>query len=256
MRSKVLLLIAGLVLVVSLVMVGCNEVSTGSAGAQGSQVLLASNNSQQTGIWVSGTGKVMGAPDVAILRLGVEAQEKTVSEAQSKAAEAMSDIVASLKANGVADKDIQTQWYTISIVTKWDKDTEEQIVIGYKVTNMVTAKLRDISKAGTVIDAVALAGGDLTRVEGISFTIDDPTSYFTQARQEAMEDAEAKAQQMADLAGVGLGKAFYMSESGGYIPQPYPARDYYSSAEGSATTPISGGELEITLTVQVAYAID
>jgi len=259
MKSKVLLLIAGLVLVVSLVMVGCNEVSTGSAGAQGEQASLAYayNDSQQTGIWVSGTGEVTGAPDVAILTLGVEAQEETVSEAQSEAAEAMSDIVASLKANGVADKDIQTQWYTISIVTKWDKDTEEQIVVGYKVTNMVTAKLRDINKAGTVIDAVALAGGDLTRVEGISFTIDDPTSYFTQARQEAMEDAEAKAQQMADLAGVGLGKAFYMSESGGYIPQTYPVRDYYSGFEESAaTTPISAGELEITLTVQVAYAID
>ena len=256
MRNKLLLLMAGLVLVVSLVLVGCNEVGTGSAGAQGSQALLASSNSQQTGIWVSGTGKVTGAPDVAILTLGVEAQEKTVSEAQSNAAKAMSDIVAALKANGVADKDIQTQWYTISIVTKWDKDTEEQIVVGYKVTNMVTAKLRDISKAGTVIDAVAQAGGDLTRVQGISFTIDDPTSYFNQARQEAMQDAAAKAQQMADLAGVGLGKAFYISESGGYIPQPYPVRDYYSAAEGSAVTPISPGELEITLTVQVAYAID
>ncbi|MBM3157850.1 MAG: DUF541 domain-containing protein [Chloroflexi bacterium] len=256
MKSKVLLLIAGLVLAVSLVLVGCGESNTSTAGAQGSQVLLASGNSQQTGIWVSGTGKVMGAPDVAILTLGVEAQEKTVSEAQSKAAKAMSDIVAALKANGVADKDIQTQWYTISVVTKWDKDTEEQIVVGYRVTNMVTAKLRDINKAGTIIDAVALAGGDLTRVEGISFTIDDPTSYFNQARQEAMEDAEAKAQQMADLAGVGLGKAFYISESGGYIPQPYPVKDYYSFAEGSGSTPISAGELEITLTVQVAYAID
>jgi hypothetical protein len=258
MKSKVLLLIAGLVLVISLLLVGCNEVSTGSAGAQGEQASLAYvyNNSQQTGIWVSGTGEVMVAPDVAILTLGVEAQEETVSEAQSKAAGAMSDIVASLKANGVADKDIQTQWYTISIVTKWDKDTEEQIVVGYRVNNMVTAKLRDINKAGAIIDAVAQAGGDLTRVQGISFTIDDPTSYFNQARQEAMEDAKAKAQQMADLAGVGLGKAFYISESGGYIPQPYPVRDYYSAAEDSATTPISAGELEITLTVQVAYAID
>jgi uncharacterized protein YggE len=257
-RSKLLLLIAGLVLVVSLILVGCDEASSGTVGAQGEQASLAYvyNDSQQTGIWVSGTGEVMGTPDVAILMLGVEAQEATVSEAQSKAAEAMSNIVAALKANGVADKDIQTQWYTISIVTRWDKDAEEQIVIGYKVTNIVTAKLRDINKAGTVIDAVAQAGGDLTRVQGISFTIDDTTAYLNQARQEAMEDAQAKAHQMADLAGVGLGKVFYISESSSYIPQTYPVRDYYSSAEGSAVTPISPGELEITLTVQVAYAID
>jgi uncharacterized protein YggE len=256
MKSKVFMLIAGLVMVISLALVGFATASPDPSGER-EQTSLAytCDNSQPTGIWVSGTGKVMAAPDVAILRLGVEAQEKTVSEAQSKAARAMSDIVAVLKANGVADKDIQTQWFTISIITKWDKDTEQQIVIGYKVSNTVTARLRDITKAGVIIDAVALAGGDLTRIEGIGFTIDDPTPYYNQARQKAMQDAQAKAKQMADLAGIGLGKAFYISESGGYIPQPYPVRDYYS-AEGSATTPISPGELEITLTVQVAYAIN
>lgn len=245
--KKGLLLIIGLVLVVALLLAGCEaEESKGSTGGQvytlpqDVRALLVSDGSQQTGISVSGTGTVTAVPDVAILSLGVEAQATTVTQAQRQAATAMNDIVAALKSNGVADKDIQTQWYNISPVTKWVEDTNEQITIGYKVSNMVTAKIRDISKAGTIIDAVAEAGGDLTRIEGISFTVDDPTSYNDAARGEAMLDAKAKAEQMADLAGVELGKPIYISESGGYIPTSYPVRSYAEGA--SVTTPISPGD--------------
>jgi uncharacterized protein len=241
--KKGLLLVIGLVLVISLLLIGCETQETTGA-----------NGSQQTGVWVSGTGKVTAVPDVAILSLGVEAQEKTVKEAQSEAAAAMTAVVAALKTNGVADKDIQTQWYNISPVMKWVEDTNEQITIGYKVSNMVTAKIRDISKAGTIIDAVAEAGGNLTRINSISFTVDDPTAYYNQAREKAMQDANAKAEQMATLAGITLGKPTYISESGGYIPTPYYLKDYAEG--GSASTPISPGELDITLTVQVGYAIE
>ena len=69
-----------------------------------------------------------------------------------------------------------------------------------------------------------------------------------------MQDAKAKAEQMASLAGITLGKPTYISESGGYIPQPYYSKDYAGGA--SASTPISAGELDITVTVQVGYAIE
>lgn len=241
--KKGLLLVIGLVAVLALLLVACEETVTGGSGS----------SSQQTGIWVSGEGKVKVVPDVAILNLGIESQEKTVKEAQTGAATAMAAVVAALKSNGVADKDIQTTVYNIEVVTKWDKDAETLITIGYKVTNMVTAKIREMSKVGTIIDAVAEAGGDLTRINGISFTVDNPTTCYTQARAKAMTDAEAKAEQMADLAGIKLDKPFYISESGGYIPVPYDVRSY--DAAVSATTPISAGELEITLSVQVAYGI-
>jgi len=241
--KKGLLLVIGLVLVISLLLIGCETQETTGA-----------NGSQQTGVWVSGTGKVTAVPDVAILTLGVEAQETTVKAAQSEASSAMNAVVDALKTNGVADKDIQTQWYSISPVTKWDDKTNEQITTGYSVTNMVTAKIRDITKAGTIIDAVTDAGGNLTRINGISFTMNDPTAYNNQAREKAMQDANAKAEQMATLAGITLGKPTYISESGGYIPTPYYLKDYAEG--GSSSTPISPGELDITLSVQVAYAIE
>jgi uncharacterized protein YggE len=259
--KKGLILVIGLVLAASLLLVGCaSQKSTGSAEAQGSLdaqgavVAPTVYSSQQTGIWVSGTGEVTVTPDVAILTLGVQAQETTVVAAQSEAAVAMNAVVDALKTNGVADKDIQTQWYSISPVTKWNDKTNEQITTGYSVTNTVTAKIRDISKAGTIIDDVTQAGGNLTRINGISFTVDNATAYYSQAREKAMQDAAAKAQQLASLAGVNLGKVFYISESGGYIPQPI--RLDTSVGVSSAGTPISPGELDITLTVQVAYAIE
>ncbi len=259
--KKGLILVIGLVLAVSLLLVGCaSQGSTGSteaqelSSAQGAGGTLTGFGSQQTGIWVSGTGEVMATPDVAILTLGVQAQETTVKAAQSEASSAMNAVVDALKTNGVADNDIQTQWYSISPVTKWDNKTSEQITTGYSVTNTVTAKIRDIGTAGTIIDAVTEAGGNLTRINGISFTVNDPTNYNNQAREKAMQDAAAKAQQLATLAGVNLGRAIYISESGSYITSPIRLA---ASAEGaSASTPISPGELDITITVQVGYAIE
>jgi uncharacterized protein YggE len=213
-------------------------------------------NSQQSGIWVSGTGKVTVTPDIATLRLGIEAQAETVAQAQSQAAEAMNEVMTALADSGIDDKDIQTQYFSVRQVTRWDDFKDKEIVIGYRVTNMVTAKIREIDKTGSIIDAVAAAGGDLTRINSIDFSVDDPTAYYEEARQKAMADARAKAEQLADLAGVNLGKPTYISE--GVQAPIYPREVYYEGAAVPApapTTPISPGEIELSLTLQVAYAI-
>ena len=249
-----LLFIIGLVLVVTIVGVtGCVGASSPNSGSTellpNASVIFSQQN---TGIWVTGEGKVKVVPDVAILNLGVEAQATTVAEAQRQAAEAMDAVIAELDKNGVAKKDIKTQHYSIYPVRRWERDRE--ILIGYRVTNMVTAKIRKVDDTGIIIDAVAEAGGDHIRINGISFTVDDPTDYYEEAREKAMADAEAKAKQLASLGGVNLGKLIYISEGGGYVPIP---RDYYLTAEGAPapTTPISPGETEIRLTVQVVYSI-
>jgi len=212
-------------------------------------------NSQQEGIWVSGTGKVAVAPDIATLRLGISAQEATVAEAQIKAVEAMDRVMTALIDHDVAEEDIQTQYFSIRQVTKWDREKEEEIVIGYRVTNMVTAKIREIDKTGSIIDAVAEARGDLTSINSIDFSVDDQSAYYEEARQKAMADARAKAEQLAELAGVSLGKPTYISE-GISIPPIYPRSVYVEEAPIPAPpTPISPGETEVSLTVQVVYAI-
>jgi uncharacterized protein YggE len=193
-------------------------------------------------------------PDLGVLQLGVEAQADTVAEAQSQAAKAMNAVIAALKANGVADKDIQTRYFSINKVTRWDDKGSTEIVLGYRVSNTVTVKVRALDRMGAVIDAVVEAGGDLTRINSISFTVEDTTAYEKEARDKAMADARAKAQQLADLGDVDLGKPTYINENNYYNPAPiyYETRD----ASGiSSQTPISVGEMDITVTVQVTYAI-
>jgi len=119
-------------------------------------------------------GKVKAVPDIVTLRLGIETEETSVAEAQSLAADVMEKGMTALTRNGVAKKDIQTQYFSIRRVTKWDRVKEEEVLVGYRVTNMVTAKIRNIDDAGTIIDAVAEAGGDLTRVDSISFSVGGP----------------------------------------------------------------------------------
>ncbi|MFC1926863.1 SIMPL domain-containing protein [Chloroflexota bacterium] len=264
---KGLLLVIGVVLVVSILLVGCTADQSPSANNGGvtwssslaDETLKAlqsfsNGSSQQSGMWVSGTGKVTVIPDVAIISLGVEVQATTVADASGQAAVAMDAIVASLTANGVTENNIKTQRFNISQVTKWVDERSEQVVIGYRVTNMVTAKITDLDKAGIIIDSVAEAGGDLTRTQGISFTVDDPEPYYDQAREIALLNAVAKAEQMAEIVGIDLGKPVYITESGGYIPRAYPAPEMAFDS-GASTTSISAGELEISISVQIGYDI-
>ncbi len=258
--KKKWLLIVGLAAVVFpvIVLTGCYAGAPGPGGVGlGPGSSLRVDLGQQEGIWVSGEGKVTAVPDLAILSLGIAAQEATVAEAQAQASEAMNRVMTALEDNGVAEKDIKTQYFSINKVTRWDELMGEEVVIGYQVTNMVTAKIRDVDNAGIIIDAVALAGGDLTRIDNISFSIDDPSVYLEEAREEAMADAKAKAEKLAELAGVGLGKPIYISESS-YWPSPEYPRVYYEAGMAPAPAPpppISPGEMEITLTVQITYAI-
>lgn len=242
-----------LLLIVLLGAAGCEGVTSPTPRASTIGGLITQQN---TGIWVTGEGKVTVVPDVAILSLGVEAQAATVAQAQSEASVAMDAVVRELKAGGVADKDIKTQHFSIYPVRRWVPESEEEVLIGYRVNNMVTTKVREVEATGAIIDAVARAGGDYIRIDNISFTVDDPAIYHKEAREKAMADAEAKAKQLANSAGVELGEPTYISESGGAIPIP---RISFAEAAPmpapAAPPPISPGETELTLTVQVTYSI-
>jgi uncharacterized protein YggE len=246
---------AGLALIIMVVgLVGCSQEGT-ALGVSGSNLKVALTN-QQEGISVSGSGKVSAVPDTAVLRLGIEAQESSVALAQEKANGAMNAAMSALTGSGIAEKDIQTQYFNIRKVTRWDEKQGKEVVIGYRVTNMVTAKIRDINQVGAVIDTVAAAGGDLTRIDSIGFTVEDPSAYYNEARAEAMADAVAKAKQLAELADVKLGKPVYIAENAVY-PYPVYRQEVYESIAGAPAmeTPISPGEMEITMNVQLTYEI-
>ena len=128
------------------------------------------------GISVNGVGSVTVALDIAVLSIGVEARWSTVAEARQKAARALAAVRASLKRNGVDDKDIRTQGLSIRPAYSSRPTTTPQI-IGYVTTNSVAVKVRNLDNASKVLDDAVEAGGDETRVIGISFAVDKPEQF-------------------------------------------------------------------------------
>ena len=214
---------------------------------------------QQSGIWVDGSGSVTATPDVAILSFAIETRADTVAPARAEAAVAMDAVIASLRGNGVAERDIKTTSFRIQPITVRQErngrlDTET-IIVGYRVTNSATAKVRNINSIGPVIDDAVAAGGDAIRVNGISFAVDDPKPLESQARILAVEDALEKARQIAGVAGVTLGPATLITQQGGVPRAAAFERAAVASLDHPGVTPISVGETQIIVRVQMAFAI-
>ena len=173
----------------------------------------------QQGIQVNGTGTVTMAPDVALLALGVETMADTVAEARGEAASAMTAIMGALQARGIEDSDIQTSFlnispeYTYQEMLREGVRINERVLVGYRVNNNVVVKLRDLNAVGEIVDEVAEAGGDATRVESIRFSAEDTTEARRLARERAVMDATEKADQLATHTGVTRGSLVSVSES-------------------------------------------
>jgi len=252
MKNK---LVAGIIAVVLLAVLGVGLAGCSSDGlaAAGNSPINVSLNNQQ-GIIVNGEGKVTVTPDIANLSVGVSAQSSTVADALSQASAAMDKVIAALTAGGVAKNDIKTQSFSIQQLTRYDNVTQKTVTTGFEVDNMVVAKIRTIDKTGQIIDSAATAGGDLTRVNSVSFGVDKPEQYYSQARQAAMTDAKNKATELAKNGGITLGKITYITESTS-TPGPVPIFAKDMTASGASTS-ISPGTTDIILDVQVTFAIE
>lgn len=207
---------------------------------------------EASGITVSGSGEVSGEPDVAVLSLGVDARADSVGQAREQAANSMNAMLDALKEGGVDEKDIQTTRFDVQPV--YDFSNNKQELIGFTVSNIVTAKIRQIDDTGDLIDAAVAAGGDLARVDSLTFTIDDPSTLEQEARREAMAEARSKAETLAEAGGITLGDPISISETGGPQPIPFSGADFALAEQ--ASTPIQVGELDVTVTVQVVYGVE
>jgi uncharacterized protein YggE len=197
-------------------------------------------------ITVVGTGQVRGTPDVADVTIGVAARASTAGDALSTANDRAAKVIAALKEAGVADDDIQTS--SLSIEPTFDDD----VVTGYQVSNLVTARLRDVTRVGETLDAAARVAGDEIRLQGIGFTIDDDSKLLAAARERSVKRARAQAEQLASAAGVELGDVLSIDEGG--VAIPYASRDF---GEGAATSsvPVEPGTQTLTISTTVVYEI-
>jgi uncharacterized protein len=262
MWRKFDLIIVVLVAIPALLAVACG--STGDAGAApastnlvpnvGAAAVAQSNSATlDQGIIVSGVGTVMSKPDTAVLSLGVSTLASTAVQSRDQAASAINKLLDSLKANGVAEKDIATTQFSLS--PEYDYSGSTPRLTGYRVTNSVSAKVRSVDNAAATLDAAVNAAGNDLQIGGITFTVDDPSALASQARAAAMNDARSKAQQLASEGGVTLGKPTSITEVSSPAPTPVTLDARQGAVAGAASSVVEPGQQEITVSVQVAYAV-
>jgi uncharacterized protein YggE len=153
-----------------------------------------------------------------------------------------------LKSLGIAEKDLQTIGY--NVYPRYDR--QEGKPTGYSVHNGVRATVRDIAKLGGTIDAAVAAGAN--QVMGISFDLADRSQAMQQAREAAVNDARAKAEQYAKLAGGTLGAPLKIAENVA-TPAFDTAKRTAAPAAAAPDTPIQPGEGTVSLTVQITYEL-
>lgn len=207
--------------------------------------------SQATGtILVSGTGRVAVAPDVADLRLGVALTRPTVDSARAEAATTMDAILAAVDAAGVARRDVRTT--LLSVQPRYDyRDDRPPILTGYELANVVDVTVRDLARLGDVIDGTLAAGA--TSMDGLAFRLADPGAAEREARVLAMAQARARADVLAEAAGLTIvGVSDVVEGAAARPPMPFAKAERMMLA-ADASTPVEAGSTEVAVSVSVTF---
>jgi hypothetical protein len=207
------------------------------------------DDARERTISVEGTGRVKVIPDVADLSVGVIVQRDRAGDAAADAANEMAKVIESLTAQGIDPLDIQTTQLGLDPVYDYDRSPAQ--IVGYQASNIVTVTIRDLTTVGAIIDSAVEAGA--TSVGGLSFRLEDTSGVETQAREDAVAAARGHAETLAGAAGVTIGDVISITETSSPVPMPV----YYgeAAARDAAATPIMPGQVEVSVTVYVVYAI-
>jgi hypothetical protein len=235
MRSKYLILASALILVVALSACGTAP--------------------QTRSLSVSGTGTVSLAPDIAYVNIGVHTEDADISQAVSSNNTLAQAVVTALQNSGVDAKDIQTSNFSVYTTQNYDKLTGQSTGSAFAVDNTVYITVRDLSKLASLLDTAIQAGAN--NINSVSFDLSDKTAGMQEARAKALTDAGSLATELAQGAGLSLGaiQDLSYSESG-------PAYYAYGMGGGGASAPsasvaapINPGQIQLTATVSVTYAV-
>lgn len=199
---------------------------------------------------MTGTATVTLAPDGAALTLGVSATAVTVGEAQAQGATAMQQLLDKLLALGVAREDVQTTDFSVS--AQYDYSGDKPALAGYQVSNTFHVTIRDLTQVSTIIDGAMAAGAN--DIYGLAFTSTQQSAAYDQAMQQAAAEATRKAQLLATASGVELGAVQRVSEAGTAAAVPI-FRALNAAKTDGAATPIEAGQLTVSCTVEIVYAL-
>jgi uncharacterized protein YggE len=207
------------------------------------------NDATAATITVTGSGEISVSPDEAVLVLGVETEASEASAALTQNDEEMQAVIDALVKAGVAEKDIQTELFSLQPRYSQPQQGSVQEVIGYTATHLVSVLVSDVGTVGAVVDAASQAGAN--RINSIQFDVGNPGQQLDQARSAAWDDAQQKAEQLAGLAGAKLGAVESISE-GSAAPGIVEAA---ALGLGGGGAPIQPGQLTFSVQLEVKWAL-
>lgn len=214
--------------------------------------LAAAEHSLQRTISVSGQGRAAAPPDMATIHTGVVTTATTAKEALAANNRAMEQVIQVLKGKNIEAKDIQTSGFHVQPEYKrGPRGSQINEITGYRVTNQVQVRVRNLPRLGEILDALVQAGSN--QISGVNFGIAEPRAITNEARKRAIDDARGRAELYAQATGVRVGQIISINEQAVQIPRPtFQARAMM--AEASAV-PVATGEQEVSATIHVVYAI-
>ncbi|HEX6221882.1 MAG TPA: SIMPL domain-containing protein [Acidimicrobiia bacterium] len=204
----------------------------------------------QTGITVAGSGSAESVPDLMHVDIGVSVRSETVSEASRQARDHATALIDALTASGVERSDVATRTY--SVHPEYDHRDGEQRLLGYRVDNELSVTIREVSAAGSILDAAVSAAEDFVTINRVQLAVADESAARDQAREAAWGDALARAEHLAGLAGRSLGPVLSIVESTGQSPGPRPMM----RTAMAESTPIQAGTATTNVTLEVRFSLD
>ncbi|MCD5325811.1 MULTISPECIES: SIMPL domain-containing protein [Pontibacillus] len=198
---------------------------------------------------VTGIGSVKAQPDIANITLGVETQDKELTTAQQTNAQTLNEVIDALIQIGIPNENIQTVDYFI--FPQYDYIDGKQQFRGYEVTHLITVTIENLEQTGEVIDTAVANGAN--RVSNISFTVQDPQSFYQQALASALQNANTKAQTIAQTMNLQIDMTPFSIDEQVPPTQATPQTFVKAESVGATSTPVEPGQLEITARVETKY---
>ncbi len=243
MRTQLVLLTLG-----ALGAVGCSAAASPPAASPASTTLPPAART----ITATGSGQAEGTPDLLTVSLGVQSSGASAQATLASNNTEAQAVIAKLEADGVAAKDIQTT--QLSVNPQFGDNGRQ--VTGYQASDIVTVKIRQLGQAGRIIDDAAAASGQDARIDGLSYSVQDPGPLEAAARADGVAQATTEAKAMAGAAGVTLGRVVQVTDASS--PQVMPYAPSYSAAAGSVgapPVPVQAGSEDVTAQVTVVFAV-
>jgi len=204
---------------------------------------------------VNDSAKVLATPDTATVQVAVVKEAGSVEDLQTELNEANNAMTSAIKSVGIAEDDIKTVMYSIYPKYRYNPEDGTQSIDGYMATSRLEIRTSDFDKINQVVDVAVKAGAN--EVGQVNFVVDDRDAYVAQARKEAIEGAKAKAEAIADEAGIDLGQLVNVDiyENGEVQPPVFYEKALATGMGGGGDTSIQAGQNEIVVNVTLSYAL-